>query len=201
MAKDAFYFLIPLGTGTAIALWAGWPAIAALLLGITLFVGFFFRDPSRDIPSGPGVIVSPADGRVVRIETGSRGVEISIFLSLFNVHVNRSPIEGRVDDVRYRKGSFHAAYNNMASIENEQNTLTISNDDFGVTCSQIAGVVARRIVCWKGTGDSVLRGERVGLIRFGSRVDLIVPETAALNVRVGDRVRGGSSSIARMEMK
>ena len=199
MAKDAFYFLTPLAAGIVAAFWAGWTSAGIVLGIVALFVAFFFRDPSRNVPSEPGTIVSPADGRVVRIEADSGDVAISIFLSLFNVHVNRSPIEGSVRNVEYRRGSYHAAFTDAASAENERNTLMIANRDFGVTCSQIAGLVARRIVCWKKSGDSVDRGERIGLIRFGSRVDLVIPASAALRVRVGDKVRGGSSTIAIME--
>jgi phosphatidylserine decarboxylase len=199
MAKDALYFLIPLGTAAVAAIWAGWPEAGIGLAVLAAFVAFFFRDPHRVVPAAPGVIVSPADGRVVRVEAGAGGVEVSIFLSLFDVHINRSPIEGQVQEVEYRSGSFHAAFRNAASAENERNTLTISNRDFAVTCSQIAGLVARRIVCWKKPGDAVGRGERIGLIRFGSRVDLTLPPSVALRIRVGDKVRGGSSTIAVME--
>ena len=147
-----------------------------------------------------------ADGKVVSIEEieldevlGGPAVAVGIFLSVFNVHINRSPIDGRVEDVQYRKGRFHAAFSDVASAENEQNTLTIANSDFRVTCAQIAGIVARRIVCWKAPGDIVLRGERIGLIRFGSRVDLVVPAQARVEVRIGDKVKGGASKIAIME--
>lgn len=200
MARDGFYFLIPLVAGSAAALWVGWTSAGVVMAAAAAFVGFFFRDPFRAVPAGAGVIVSPADGRVVRIEIGPEGVEISIFLSLFNVHINRSPIEGLIRDVAYRPGAFHAAFTNIASIENEQNTLMIANSDFAVTCSQIAGLLARRIVCWKRPGDEVARGERIGLIKFGSRVDLVIPQEANLKVRVGDKVRGGSSTIAIMEI-
>jgi len=199
VAKDALYFLTPLVAAAAAAVWLGWTT-AGLVLGVlAVYVVFFFRDPERTVPSGPGIIVAPADGRLVRIHPGPDGIEVSIFLSLFDVHVNRSPVEGRVSGVEYRKGSFHAAFSHLASAENEQNTLTIANDDLRVTCSQIAGIVARRIVCWKVPGDTVARGERIGLIRFGSRVDLVIPSSARLQVRTGEKVRAGASVIAIME--
>jgi phosphatidylserine decarboxylase len=198
MAKDAFYFLIPLVSAAGAAFWLGWPVAGILVVAPALFVAFFFRDPRRRVPDGEGVVVAPADGRIVRIVEGDEGTEVSIFLSLFNVHINRSPIAGRVEAVEYRPGAYHTAFRDLAGAENERNTLTIRGADFAVTCSQIAGVVARRIVCWKQTGDQVERGERIGLIRFGSRVDLLLPPAARLEVRMGDRVRGGSSRIARV---
>jgi len=198
MLKDAFYFLIPLAAAAGVAAWLGWWPAGLLLGGLAAFVAFFFRDPHRIVPDGPGLIVAPADGRVVRVESHPDRIEISIFLSLFNVHVNRSPIEGQIESVRYRKGAFHAAYRDVASVQNEQNTLTIASPDFKVSCSQIAGVVARRIICWKAPGDRVGRGERIGFIRFGSRVDLVLPGDASLRVAEGTRVRGGSSTIAAL---
>lgn len=199
MAKDAFYFLVPLVAAAGAAVWLDWPAAGVLLAALAIFVAFFFRDPGRVVPSGPGVIVAPADGRVVAIEGNGETVRISIFLSLFNVHINRSPIEGRVDSVVYTKGAFHPAFSDAAGAENERNTLTIAGSAFTVTCAQVAGVVARRIVCSKKPGDRVDRGERIGLIRFGSRVDLEIPRGCRMGVALGDRVRGGASTIAVMD--
>ena len=179
-----------------LSFWIGWPAASGALGLLAAFVAFFFRDPERRIPSGEGIIVSPADGRVVRIERSDTGIRVSIFLSIFNVHVNRSPIEGRITDIRYRSGKYRAAFKDEASVENERNTLVIQGEDVTVECAQIAGVVARRIVCWKKAGDRVRRGERFGLIRFGSRTDLLLPPAAELQVSSGDKVRGGSSRIA-----
>ena len=212
MVKDAFFFLIPLLAGAVVALWVGqsgvlalgflsqdaWNAVGVGLLILLGFVGCFFRDPERLITRDTSIIVSPADGRVVRIENQGAATRISIFLSIFDVHVNRSPIGGTVTDVEYRKGRFRAAFNHLASVENERNTLTIRDNDVAIACSQIAGLVARRIVCWKKAGDAVRKGERIGLIRFGSRVDLLLPAKAVLTVQVGDKVRGGSSAIARL---
>jgi phosphatidylserine decarboxylase len=198
MVKDAIYFLFPLGGATALCIWIGWFEASGVLIALSAFVGFFFRDPNREIPSGEGIIVSPADGRVVRIEDIGAQKRISIFLSIFNVHVNRSPITGRVTDVRYRRGQFRAAFNDLASVENERNTLVIESGALRIECSQIAGVLARRIVCWKGPGDTLERGERIGLIRFGSRTDLLIPREAHILVRVGEKVRGGSSKVAEL---
>lgn len=195
MARDAFLFLIPLLVATVTALWLGWMTITVILIGLVLFVSFFFRDPHRAISTDPSIIVSPADGRVVSIEREGDTNRVSIFLSIFNVHVNRSPVAGEVVDVRYQRGRFRAAFNHLASVENEKNTLTITGDGVTVVCSQIAGLVARRIVCWKDAGHRVEKGERFGLIRFGSRVDLTLPQDVTVAVRVGDRVRGGSSTI------
>ncbi len=199
MARDAFLFLVPLLVATVTALWLGWTTIAVVVAILVLFVAFFFRDPERPISPDPSVIVSPADGRIVRIEKDGAGNRISIFLSIFNVHVNRSPLAGEVIDVRYKRGRFRAAFNHLASVENEKNTLTIKGDEVTVVCSQIAGLVARRIVCWKSPGNRVRKGDRIGLIRFGSRVDLTVPERVTIAVRIGDRVKGGSSTIGTIK--
>ncbi len=195
MVKDAIYFLVPLAAAAVIAFWIGWVVAGGVLVGLAACVAFFFRDPQRRVPSGPGIIVSPADGRVVRIEQEGDATRVSIFLSIFNVHVNRSPVEGTITEIRYRKGKYRAAYNDLASVENERNLLIISGNRIRVECSQIAGLVARRIVCWKKPGDVVGRGERFGLIRFGSRTELLLPANVELLVQVGDHVRGGSSQI------
>jgi phosphatidylserine decarboxylase len=198
MAKEGIYFLLPLVAATAGALWAGWTWAAFVSAGLGLFVAFFFRDPPRVIPSDPGIIVAPADGRVVRIESEGHDTRVSIFLSIFNVHINRSPIAGTVKSVRYRKGRFRAAFNHIASVENEQNTLTFDGEGLRLDCSQIAGLVARRIVCRAQPGDTLARGERFGLIRFGSRTDLLLPPNVEVLVNVGDKVHGGSSVIGRI---
>ena len=198
MVKDAFFFLIPLLSGVVVALWVGWREMGAGLLVLLGFVAYFFRDPERSITRDTSIIVSPADGRVVRIEKQGTATRISIFLSIFDVHVNRSPIGGTVTEVEYRKGQFRAAFKNRASLENERNTLTIQGDGFEIACSQIAGFLARRIVCWKKPGDQVQKGERIGLIRFGSRVDLLLPEEVSPTIQVGDKLQGGSSSIGRL---
>ena len=186
------------------------PAVAALILGalqlwipaalfalLAGFMAFFFRDPYRNVPNQPGVIVSAADGRVTRVEETDDGKIVSVFLSPFDVHINRSPIEGTIKRVEYVKGKKRPATSNEASFDNERNSLTIENEGIRVVCTQIAGILARRIVCWSEEGDVLRRGEKFGLIKFGSRTDLLMPSSVEILVKVGDRVRGGESMIAR----
>jgi len=176
--------------------------VGAVLVFLALFVFYFFRNPDRKVPMEPGVVVSPADGRVVVVKdeenAGRPGKRISIFLAIWNVHVNRSPAAGKITRLDYKPGKFLAAWAEKASLENEQNVFTLSSEYGEIVFKQIAGWVARRVVSWKKTGDLVGRGELVGLVRFGSRVDLWLPEGAELAVKVGDDVKGGSSVIARM---
>ena len=194
MIKDAYRFLIPLVVLGVLLVLLHLAPIAVIPFALALFTAFFFRNPSRMIPPGDNIIVSPADGKVVRIaKDGSGGQCISIFLSIFNVHVNRSPISGCLKGLEYRRGKFKAAFEDEASVVNEQNILTIEGKNIQVTFKQIAGLIARRVVCWKTPGDPLEKGELVGLIRFGSRVDVLLPENVNIKVRVGDRVRGGSS--------
>jgi phosphatidylserine decarboxylase len=200
MAKDAIPYLIPLGLITSALLLFHLMVVGAVFLLLTLFVAYFFRDPHRVIPSDPGIIVSPADGKVVRILNREDGtVQLSIFLSVFNVHINRAPIAGTVSRVNYRPGKFKVAFDAAASLENEQNQISISDGKLEITFSQIAGILARRIVCWCNPGDCLERGVRIGLIKFGSRVDVFFPARVGLQVQVGDRVRGGSSILGRFD--
>src|SRR5215467_15624497 len=165
IVNDAYRFLLPLLAATALAfvLHLYWLAILVLLLAA--FVAFFFRNPHREIPSDPRVIVSPADGRVVKVERVGNVTKLSIFLSIFNVHVNRSPIAGRIEAIDYKRGKFKAAFNHKASVENERNTIMVSQGNIKLVFTQIAGLIARRIVCWKKVGDTVGKGELIGLIR------------------------------------
>src|SRR5262245_11076205 len=149
IVKDAFRFLIPLLVATAAAFMLNWTVAAFICLGLSAFVAFFFRNPNRSIPSDPAVIVAPADGRIVKIERTGNVTKISIFLSIFNVHVNRSPIQGRIESIDYKSGKFRAAFNHAASTENERNVILVADGDLKVVFTQIAGVIARRIVCWK----------------------------------------------------
>ena len=199
MVLDGILYAVALGSlGALAAFWGGigWGAPAWALAA---FVLYFFRDPERVIPAGEGV-VSPADGRVVDLRQVARGGQnlwkVSIFLSIFDVHVNRAPIGGVIRDQFYRPGRFHIASQPKASVENEQNTVTIEGEGNTVVLKQIAGAIARRIVFDKKVGDRVARGERVGLIKFGSRVDLFLPIEYSLSVVVGGRVKAGSSVIA-----
>ena len=199
IVKDAYRFLVPLLASATLAYALGLYLAALLVMLLAAFVAFFFRNPKRDIPSDPRVIVSPADGRVVSVERAGSVTKLSIFLSLFNVHVNRSPIAGRIEAIDYKPGKFKAAFDHAASVENERNIIMVSQGELKLVFTQIAGLVARRIVCWKKVGDTVTKGELVGLIRFGSRVDVLFPAGTEVTVERGARVRGGSSPIGIMK--
>jgi len=201
MVKDGYKFAAaPIVLG-AFALLFHWYWLGGVLIFLGLFVLFFFRDPERTPPSDPDTIVSPADGRVMEVvdeqRDGNPGRRISVFLSIFDVHVNRSPVAGRITAIEYRTGKFYAAMRGRASAENEQNAFHVSTDRGEVVFKQIAGWVARRILCWKSVGDAVTRGERVGMIRFGSRMDIWLPEQVEILVRTGQHVAGGTSILAR----
>lgn len=199
MVRDGWAYGVSFGLAAAIAglvlgSWLG--ALVCACCG--LFALYFFRDPDREIPPGP-VCVAPADGRVVQVREEPDGrTRISIFLSIFDVHVNRAPVSGRVLSMRYSPGRFRMAHLASASVENERNTLVVEDLEGGSTVelSQIAGLIARRIVCRKRVGDDIEKGERVGLIKFGSRTDLVLGSEWDLRVRPGDRVRGGNSVLA-----
>jgi len=195
MVRDGFYYgLGAVAAAVLLGLVNPWLAVLPLLLGA--FFLWFFRDPERAIPDGPGVIVSPADGKVTsisRAEEDGRKQRISIFLNVFDVHVNRSPISGTVTGVSYQKGKFGNAMSAGSSDANEQNVVTVRGDGQTVVFKQIAGLLARRIVFNPRTGDKLERGQRVGLIKFGSRVDVVLNETVDIQVKVGDHVAGGSS--------
>ncbi len=197
MVKEGYWYGLPLLVASGGLIGLGLYVPSAIFLIAALFVLNFFRDPDRDIPPDPLAIVSPADGRVVAIaeETldGRRFRRISIFMSPLDVHVNRSPIAGTIGRVRYQKGKFGIASQNVASVENEQNVFSVEGPRGRVIVKQIAGLLARRIVFWKRPGDELARGERVGLIKFGSRVDTLVDPEVELLVKVGDRTRAGSS--------
>jgi phosphatidylserine decarboxylase len=191
---DAYRFLIPILLLGILSAVLGWIFLAILFVVLALFIAFFFRNPKRMIPNGNNLVVSPADGKIVKIVQSETGEQyISIFLSIFDVHVNRAPISGMIGSIEYRRGKFKAAFDDEASRVNEQNLLTIKGDDIQVTFKQIAGLIARRVLCWKKMGDNVDRGELVGLIRFGSRVDIILPEKVNIRVHVGERAIGGST--------
>jgi phosphatidylserine decarboxylase len=202
MVADGFYYAILL---LAAALVVGWLAGGLWSLPVLALAGFFlwfFRDPRRTVPNEPSLVVSPADGRVtdisrVMVDRVSR-VRISIFLNVFNVHVNRSPIAGVIREVRYQKGKFLNAMNEISAEQNEQNTVVVEGDGHTVVFKQIAGLLARRIVFRRKIGDRVERGERVGLIKFGSRVDVLLESSAELRIKVGDQVKGGSSILANL---
>ncbi len=201
MVRDGFFYGFAL-VAVAVIVWFGthFVALTALPLLLAAFLVWFFRDPPRTVPAGPGLIVSPADGKVedaewIETTAGSR-VRVSIFLNVFDVHVNRVPVSGKVTLAEYREGQFLNAMNSESAVHNEQTLVTIDTGEFSVSFKQIAGLLARRILCNVREGDEVQRGQRMGLIKFGSRVDVLLPANVELKVRSGQRVKGGSSVLA-----
>lgn len=178
-----------------------WWIPSAIFIFICLFMVYFFRDPARVIPTEPGIVVSAADGRVTRIDETPDGKLVSVFLSPLDVHINRSPIAGRIESIDYVKGKKLPATSNNASFVNERNTLDIRDGVVSVKCTQIAGILARRIVCWPTKGDNLERGQKFGLIKFSSRTDLLMPGNVTIEVKIGDRVKGGETIIARLSEK
>jgi phosphatidylserine decarboxylase len=181
--------------------WIGGPVFLGgiiLFVLLTAFMAYFFRDPTRTIPTDANIVVSAADGRVTRVEANDRGKLVSVFLSPLDVHINRAPIAGKIIKVDYIKGKKNPATSNQASLVNERNSLTIEGETMTVVCTQIAGIVARRIVCWSKTGDNLKLGEKFGLIKFSSRTDLLMPKEVEVLVGIGDRVVGGETIIARL---
>ncbi len=204
MVIDGIYYALAFSAGGALVWRLIHPAWSAPLFLVALFCLYFFRDPDRTIPDG-AVAVSPADGKVVGIiGDGAECTRISIFLNIFDVHVNRAPIAGQITNIEYTKGQFLVASREIASSQNERNTFTIAGAIAGeATCvrfAQIAGLIARRIVCYKKPGDAVAKGERVGLIKFGSRVDVFLGPEWEIKVQPGERVAGGSSILAQRRL-
>jgi phosphatidylserine decarboxylase len=201
MVKDGYKFVLPPLCVGILAVVLGWHVIGGILLVLAAGVAFFFRDPERTPPTEPDIVVSPADGRVMEVVkedlAGRPGRRISIFLSIFNVHVNRSPMAGRFGEVEYRPGRFYNAMRSRASADNEQNVIHLQTEHGEMVFKQIAGAIARRVVCWKTPGENVVLGERIGLIRFGSRMDVWLPEDAEILARPGQHVAGGVSVLAR----
>ena len=206
IAKEGFIFIIPLAFLAAVFYSVSHYWATGLFEGLFLFCCWFFRDPERSIPQEPKVIVSPADGKVVEIIKESdpllpndNYIRVSIFLNVFNVHVNRVPIAGKIEAKRYNKGKFLNAANHKASLDNEQNAILLNNGSTKILVKQIAGLIARRIVCYAKEGDDYQLGQRFGLIRFGSRTDIFVPEGTELKVKKDDIVSGGSSIIGYLK--
>jgi phosphatidylserine decarboxylase len=197
MVRDGYYYALALIAAAVLTGWLAQPAWAVVPLALAMFFLWFFRDPERVIPESPGAIVSPGDGKI----TGVKQTRISIFLSVFDVHVNRSPVAGVVREVRYQRGKFLNAMDQTSAEHNEQNIVTVEGEGQVVVFKQIAGLLARRIVFNPKIGDRLGRGQRVGLIKFGSRVDVLFEATAQLQVKVGDRVRGGASILAYLQPK
>jgi phosphatidylserine decarboxylase len=203
MVRDGFFYAIGFGAVAAVLWFLKMPlALVALPIILAAFFLWFFRDPNRTIPQIPGQIVSPGDGIVTEAEwletTSGNRLRISIFLNVFDVHVNRSPVSGTVKVVEFRPGQFLNAMKPESVLHNEQTLVVIDAGGYDVSFKQIAGLLARRIVCKVKVGDRVERGQRVGLIKFGSRVDVLLPAEAELRVKTGSRVRGGSSVLAVM---
>ena len=203
MVRDGYFYALPLIAAGLVLGWLTNPAWAIIPLLLAIFFLWFFRDPERAIPQEAGAVVSPGDGKVTDVAAVTSGSErqtrISIFLSVFDVHVNRSPVGGVIRDIRYQRGQFLNAMNQLSAEQNEQNIVTMEADGHKIVFKQIAGLLARRIVFNPKVGDRLERGQRVGLIKFGSRVDLLVDASARVNVKVGDRVRGGASVLAYVQ--
>jgi phosphatidylserine decarboxylase len=198
MVREGIPFvLVPLAVAV-IAAFLGWWAALVLLVLVAAFMAYFFRDPHRVIPVDAGLIVSAADGRVTRIESGESSRLVSVFLSPFDVHINRSPIAGTVTRIIYTRGKKRPATSDTTSLVNERNSLEIKGPDMTVTCTQIAGILARRIVCWSKEGDNLERGQKFGMIKFSSRTDILMPANVEIAVQVGDKVRGGETVIGRL---
>jgi len=204
IAREGWPFLAAAVIVAAVVTWlVGWWSAPVWLAA--LFVLQFFRDPARQVPGGAGTVVSPADGRVIAVERARdpylerNAIKVSVFMNVFNVHSNRSPVDGKVHKRWYHPGSFVNAALDKASEENERNALWLRTDGGAdVTCVQVAGLIARRILCYVGEGDSLARGQRFGFIRFGSRVDIYVPEDASLVAALGDKVYASSTVIATL---
>ncbi len=203
MVRDGYFYALALLAAGLLISWLTSPVWAIIPVLLAFFFLWFFRDPQRAIPQEPGAVVSPGDGKVTDVSAVSVGSDrqtrLSIFLSVFDVHVNRSPIAGVVRDIRYQRGRFLNAMNEVSAEQNEQNIVTVEGDGQKVVFKQIAGLLARRIVFYPKVGDRLERGQRVGLIKFGSRVDVLLDASARVNVKVGDRVKGGASVLAYLE--
>jgi len=203
IARDGFvYVLLPAAVAAVFAVLGFWP-VAVVFGLLAAFMAYFFRDPNRATPADAHAVVSPADGRVTRVkaiddQAANSATLVSIFLSPFDVHINRAPIAGRVSNVSYTRGKFLMATDENSSLVNEQNAITIEGEGVTIVCKQIAGILARRIVCWKQAGERVELGERFGLIKFSSRTDLVLPANIEVLVKEGARVKGGLTVIGRI---
>lgn len=190
------FILIPVVIAAGLGWFGLWP-VAVVFAAVALFMMYFFRDPQREVPQDDGLIVSAADGVVTRIDLTDSTKLVSVFLSPMDVHINRSPITGTIKEINYTRGKKMPATKDEASLVNERNALVIEGEGLTVTCTQIAGILARRIVCWPKAGDNLIRGQKFGLIKFSSRTDLLMPASVELLVKVGDRVKGGETIIAK----
>jgi phosphatidylserine decarboxylase len=198
IAREGYPYIAILGVAGLIALIAGWKWPGAALLVLAAFVTFFFRDPDRKFEGTEREVASPADGKVVSVRQENGQEAISIFLSVFDVHINRAPISGEISGIDYHKGKFLIAFDERASLENERNSITMTRKDATVRFVQIAGLIARRIVCWRKPGENLAVGDRIGLIKFGSRVDVFLPKGSKVYVKRGDRVIGGKTPLGEL---
>ena len=203
IVRDGIIYVLVPGTLAVLLIILGlWP-VALVFVALAAFMAFFFRDPRRQPPTDANLVVAPADGRVTRVRpvedlSERSATVVSIFLSPFDVHINRAPIAGKITNVAYTRGKFLIATDENASLVNEQNALTIEGERITVVCKQIAGILARRIVCWKRVGEKVDLGERFGLIKFSSRTDVLLPANVEILVAEGARVKGGTTIIGRI---
>jgi phosphatidylserine decarboxylase len=206
VAKEGMRFILSLAALSLILWVARYPTLAGFFTLLTLFVVYFFRDPERSIPPGEKAILSPADGRVIQVQPcleerflKGRAIKVSVFMSLFNVHVNRNPLTGQIVDSSYSPGKFIRADLHQASTANEQNALLVETADGArLLVVQIAGLIARRIVCWVKKGDRIVRGQRFGLIQFGSRLDIYLPENTNLRVHIGQKALAGQTVLGTL---
>jgi phosphatidylserine decarboxylase len=205
-AKEGIPFIaVPAGV-TLLTGWLGWSVVAGVGVVATLFSAWFFRNPARVVPQGQKLVVAPGDGKVIAIEEEfesrylkERSIRLTIFLNVFDVHINRIPCDGVIEDVQYQPGLFLVASKPEATLRNEQNAMMIkTHEGMKVLCVQVAGLIARRIVCWISPRDRAIRGERYGLIRFGSRMDTFLPMGTTLRVAVGERVKGGETILGEL---
>lgn len=205
-AKEGIPFIAVPAAVTLLTGWLGWPIVASVSALVALFVAWFFRNPARAVPLGSNLVVAPGDGKVIAIEEEfeprylkERAIRLTIFLNVFDVHINRVPCDGVIEDVQYQPGLFLVASKPEATLRNEQNAIMIkAHEGIKVLCVQVAGLIARRIVCWISPRDRAIRGERFGLIRFGSRMDTFLPMGTTLRVAVGERVKGGETILGEL---
>lgn len=206
IAKEGYPYIIIFAATTIVALLLGGKWMVIVPFVITVFMFYFFRDPERQIPEGEGLFVSPADGKIILIKDvfekehlKADVKEISIFMSPFNVHVNRAPCDGKIKNIQHNKGKFMAAYKDEASFKNENIEMTLKTKYGDILVRQVAGYVARRAVCRANAGDSLKRGERYGIIKFSSRLDVYLPKNTEIKVKLGDRVKAGETVIGVIE--
>lgn len=198
MVKEGLPFiLVPIAVALILTFFHIWIGVA-VFVALALFMAFFFRDPRRTVPAEADIVVSAADGKVTRVEEREDGKFVSVFLSPIDVHINRAPIAGKVTRIELFQGKKNPATSNEASQTNERNAVTIEGEKMTIVCTQIVGILARRIVCRSKVGDNLQIGEKYGLIKFGSRTDLLMPNSVEIAVKIGDRVVGGETIIARL---